>query len=200
MKKLLSLCLISAMMLAFGVCATADDISQVEVTYTADEHYELTIPPSQNMGDGMAVAGTVAANAVRLAEGTSLHVNMQSANGFSLVCGDSSIDYSVSANGSAVANGSDVLVVEAGNTAGSTSLVFSTDAARVANATVVGAHTDTISFTADVLTEISDEGVPMAEPSEQNGVPAMAVALLSVLILAMIALLDVSGRRGRKEV
>lgn len=180
MKKVFSACMITVMLLSFGFSAAAEELSQVEVTYTADEHYEISIPASQNMGDGMEVMGTVAANSVCLAEGTALHVNMQSQNGFSLVCGNSSIGYTVSANGSAVSNGSDVLVVEAGSTEGSTALVFATDAANVAGATLAGEHTDTISFTANVLAGIADESVPTTSTPEGNReLPALVAVILA---------------------
>ena len=182
MKKAISMFIVAVLLFVFSISAMADELSKVEVTYTAEEHYEITIPASQSMGEGKEITGTVTANSVRLAEGTELHVNMTSQNDFQLVCEDSSIGYTVSANGNEIKNGSDVLIVEAGNVAGCTELVFSTDDASVANATLAGEHTDTINFTADVLTEITDESVATASLAERDELPALIAVILAAAI------------------
>ena len=147
MKKVFSLILVLAMFAALSVNVFAADSQDITVTYTAAETYTVTIPSSQTFAaDSLTSTGTVSAK-VLLEAGKVLNVLMNSANGFVLKCGDSSIAYTIS-NGDAVLGNDDcVLEVAAGNTSGSSELTFATTEEAIAAATIAGEHTDTVTFT-----------------------------------------------------
>lgn len=154
MKKAISLILAVIMVAALSLTAFADDSKEITVSYTASESYEVTIPSSQSFSSGaLSSEGTVSAR-VLLQAGNTLKVIMNSANGFALKCGGSSIGYTVSKDGSVLENDSCVLAIAAGNTSGSSTLTFATTEEAVAGATIAGEHTDIITFSCSV--EISD--------------------------------------------
>ena len=57
MKKAISIFIVTLLLFVFSISAMADELSKVEVTYTAEEHYEITIPASQSMGEGKKITG-----------------------------------------------------------------------------------------------------------------------------------------------
>ena len=88
----------------------------------------------------------IAGGDVLLEAGKILKVFMNSANGFALKCGDSSINYTVSKDGNELENNACVLEVAAGSTSGVSALTFATTADNIKVATIAGAHKDTVTF------------------------------------------------------
>ena len=147
MKKVFSLILVLAMFAALSVNVFAADSQDITVSYTAAETYTVTIPSSQTFAaDSLTSTGTVSAK-VLLEAGKVLNVLMNSANGFALKCGASSIAYTISKGNTTLGNNACVLSVAAGNTSGSSALTFTTTEEAIAAATIAGEHTDIVTFT-----------------------------------------------------
>ena len=152
MKKVLSVIVAIALVAALGIFASAETAGEITVTYTAAESYVVTIPSSQSFSDAsLSSSGTVSATAL-LEAGKTLKVTLNSANDFALVCGESSIDYTVSREGAILENDACVLEVEAGSTSGSSELTFATTADDIASATVAGDHIDVVTFSCSLET------------------------------------------------
>ena len=150
MKKAISFILVLVLIASLTLTAFADESQEITVSYTASESYEVVIPSSQSFSDGcLSTEDSLSATAL-LGVGKVLRIFMNSANGFALKCGDSSIAYGVSAGGDALDNDACVLEVMAGSVSGLCRLFFYTTEEDIASATIAGEHTDIITFSCSI--------------------------------------------------
>ena len=159
MKKMIALVLAAVMTMSMTTAAFADqtvtnNTGTVDVTYTiadSDESYIVTIPADVNLSSAaISKTGDVKVTNAVLKSGNTLKISVATANGFNLVNGVSAIPYTVSDGAAAIANDGTVLTVAAGTASSTKTLTFATTADNVKQATLTGAHKDTLTFTVSV--------------------------------------------------
>jgi hypothetical protein len=137
----------------------------VEVDYTVDQEYKVTIPADVTFGESLTATKEVKAEDVLIDDGNALYVKMTSTNyteatGYQLLYKDSSIVYTITKDNENVENASNILIVKpgeglvdgSGKANGSTELVLATDTDKIALAQKAGKHVDTLTFTVSVDT------------------------------------------------
>ena len=128
MKKILTLALVGAMLSATGITAFAETTN---VSYDVQPTYTVTIPATVDLGDN-----DVTQIKVELTSAS----NTASGSTFNAKNGNSAVTYTITGD-KAIAVGDTVATFTAD---GSKTLTFS--AADKSNATVAGAHTETLTF------------------------------------------------------
>lgn len=135
---------------------------EVIVSYNIGENYTVTIPANFSLAlEEKATPISVSASDVKIADGKTLKVTMQSANGYDdgykVTYEDSEIGYWIkkgasqdSINTEVTGATVEVLAVTSGTTFGETYLKFYTKDGEIAGATQAGAHEDTLTFTCGV--------------------------------------------------
>ena len=163
MKKIIALFLSLTLAATCGAAAFADTMinksdenqtGTLNVTYTTTETYTVTIPADVTLSSAAKEVSDreVKATDVLLASGSTLTVTVASANGYQLKNGTSAIPYTCKAGNTTItADNNTVLTVSAGTkNPDAVSLTIGTTDADIANATLAGAHTDTLTFTCAV--------------------------------------------------
>jgi len=173
MKKIIAIVVAAAMVLGMNSTAFANDggsgmnpnnpkgVTEIQFTPSLGESYVVTISAKVTVNDpdekDEKAKLTVEASDVRLRDSHQVEVSVNSSNGWSMEdkTGTSKIIYSCfdsrSGKERSIANGDTVLTVAGtgiGQSAkGDVSLDISTTSEAVAAATVLGKHTDTLTFT-----------------------------------------------------
>lgn len=163
MKKL-SVVILTAVLLLAGpslrLASAGDIITQdsgeksgnITVGYDAGVAYTVTIPASVTFTDSeKRIERPLQVNDIVLNEGSTLSVNIASANHFKMTHGEGYIEYSLLVNSNAVPkeNSFNVLKVAAGDKSGWAILEFVTDL-NTEYATYAGSYTDTLTFTVTI--------------------------------------------------
>ena len=142
MKKILTLALVGAMLSATGITAFAETTN---VSYDVQPTYTVSIPAAVTLSDADVTADITASNVI-LEDGKQIKVDLTAASNtasgstFNAKNGDSAVTYTITGD-KAIAVGDTVATFTAD---GSKTLTFS--AADKSNATVAGAHTETLTF------------------------------------------------------
>ena len=172
-KKIFSVTLALAMILALSAAVFADNgisgENNINVSYTAGQHYEVVIP-TESLAIGDSTDLTIKAQNVLLPEKKKLQVSMSSDNGFALTLTDgnvtSSIPYTVKLDDSEISSGSTILTVESGKTVGEVTLVASVGSASAVK--LAGTHKDILHFTCEV-TDIATETTTTDNDNTEGG-------------------------------
>lgn len=142
-------CVVNAKEVTIENMAGSQDVT---VSYGVAGGYELVIPEDVSFdNNSLTVIGNVTASNVIIDANKKLQVTISSLNNWKLLNGGSAIGYQVTKNSSVLSNGAVVLEVLSGASSGTASLTFSTTEAKIAAATMSGAHEDKITFSAAVV-------------------------------------------------
>lgn len=163
MKKLLTLLLTAALATAAATTAFADDTTisagtdgkpsptaapQMNVTYTVQPSYTVTIPASVTLGQ----KATVSASNVKIGKNQHLNVKLTGTSGannaFTVKAGDEVLTYKVKKGNADIAVGGEVLKVNTDTPANDLSAELSFVAPS--SATYAGDYTGTVTFTVSV--------------------------------------------------
>lgn len=163
MKKLLTLLLTAALATAAATTAFADDTTisagtdgkpsptaapQMNVTYTVQPTYTVTIPASVTLGQ----KATVSASNVKIGKNQHLNVKLTGTSGannaFTVKAGDEVLTYKVKKDNADIAINSEVLNVNTDTPDNELSAKLSFDASDTA--TYAGTYTGTVTFTVSV--------------------------------------------------
>ena len=135
-----------------GAGAFADKSGATTVTYNVAGTYTISIPADFSLNEAGAGTADISVSNVLIPVDKKLTVELATANydnGNYLVNNTSKIPYTIKNGEAVIAQNTPFITVAAGTKAGATvSLDF---AATVAAATLMGAHTDIITFTAKVV-------------------------------------------------
>ncbi len=150
MKKLFALLLAITMMATLSVTAFAADYDTegdkgMDVTYTVNPGYTVTIPPTVTIGtDGTST--TVSAEGVVVNKGQYVSVTLAENNNFTVKTAEGAeLPYTVTANGENVAAGGEILAVNpADDKTGTATITFDIDESAIQYA---GTYTGTATFT-----------------------------------------------------
>jgi hypothetical protein len=151
---------------AAGDLTSTNKTKDVTVDYEVEESYTVTLPADVTVTTE-GVSGTVSASDVRIADGNTLKVTVDSENydstnsSYVLSNSGSYVKYTINDGSNNLGKGGEVLAVTSGTTKGSKELTFSTTEDNIKAATKSGQHTDTLKFT--VYVTASSSGV------EQDG-------------------------------
>ncbi len=129
-----------------------ENSGNITVDYNAGVTYTLTIPASVSFSDTETqVERSLQVSNVVLNEGSSLNVNLASANDFKMMHGDGYIEYRLMINYNDVPEGNNhtILTVPAGEKTGWVILHFATDLQKD-HITYAGNYTDTLTFTVSI--------------------------------------------------
>ena len=124
---------------------TSYPVEGTTVTYTVDPTYTVTIPENVTIGtDG--TEKTVSAEGVVVEKGKYVSVSLAAENNFTVTTAEgATLDYTVTANGEAVAAGDEILAVNpADGKSGSATVTFDIDETAIQYA---GSYTGTATFT-----------------------------------------------------
>ena len=164
MKKLLTLLLTAALATAAATTVFADDTTttinpgangnpnpaapQMNVTYTVQPSYTVTIPASVTLGQ----KATVSASNVKIGKNQHLNVKLTGTSGannaFTVKAGDEVLTYKVKKDNADIAINSEVLNVNTDTPDNELSAKLSFDASDTA--TYAGTYTGTVTFTVSV--------------------------------------------------
>ena len=158
MKKLFALILAIAMMATLSVTAFAADYDTegdkgMDVTYSVNPGYTVTIPPTVTIGTSGTSAEISAADVV-VEKGQYVSVTLAADNNFTVTSGEgATLTYTVTANGKDIAAGGEILAVNpADGKTGTATLTFDIDESAIKYA---GTYTGSATFT------IAVKDVPM---------------------------------------
>ena len=150
MKKLFALLLAITMMATLSVTAFAADYDTagdkgMTVTYSVAPAYTVTIPENVTIGTE-GTEKTVSAEGVVVEKGKYVSVSLAAENNFTVTTAEgATLDYTVTANGEAVAAGDEILAVNpADGKSGSATVTFDIDETAIQYA---GTYTGTATFT-----------------------------------------------------
>ena len=151
MKKLFALILAITMMATLSVTAFAADYDTtgdkgMNVTYSVNPGYTVTIPPTVTIGTSGTSAEISAADVV-VEKGQYVSVALAAENNFTVTTAEgATLDYTVTANGEAVAAGDEILAVNPadGKTGTATIITFDIDESDIKYA---GTYTGSAIFT-----------------------------------------------------
>lgn len=195
MKKLLSLALVLAMVLAMSTTAFATEITgnsgSTDITYTYEapvDSYVVTIPDSMPVGTG----ATVSVSDIVLAVGYQLTVSVSSTqydNGWKLKNNGDTLNYTLKIDNTDVANNGTVLTAKNGNEVSKTLV---TAVPKGQKPKYSGSYTDTLTFSVSVVdtsinaTSMTTDQLKAAVAAElEAGKTDITVAMTSTPEVAM---------------
>ena len=150
MKKLFALILAIAMMATLSVTAFAADYDTagdkgMDVTYSVEPGYTVTIPPTVTIGTSGTSAEISAADVV-VEKGQYVSVTLAAENNFTVTTAEgATLDYTITANGANIAAGDEILAVNpADGKTGTATITFDIDESAIQYA---GTYTGSATFT-----------------------------------------------------
>jgi len=169
MKKVLTLMVVAlcSICLLNPVSASEPDSKGANVTYQVTESYDWNIHADIDFGqdagvnqtisktqDSLGNAAAVAVTQNRIADGKKIEIRIASVNGFKVVNGNTSLDYTVKKSGdvAALAANAVVLAVNAGTNTGSQALEFALNTGS-ATAEVAGTYLDALTYSAAIVNQ-----------------------------------------------
>ena len=180
MKKLFALLLAITMMATLSVTAFAAEYDTagdkgMDVTYSVEPGYTVTIPPTVTIGTSGTSAEISAADVV-VEKGQYVSVTLAAENNFTVTTAEgATLDYTITANGANIAAGDEILAVNpADGKTGTATITFDIDESAIKYAgTYTGSATFTIAvkdvpvtiinFTIDGTSYQAEEGMTWAQ-------------------------------------